>query len=398
MRILISNPSKQYTHHTVKALAGKYEVFFATAFWHHPEQGIGKWLSKIGWLQKHLAKKTDTSLDTKYILTHWTGIVYKFIGRFFIRDVERWSFIEDRIHDRWVSKTVKKIEPTIVIGYEKSCILTFKVAQQYGIKTILDLSQVHVAFIENLRNEYPFFAAISGAEKLFKQIKEIKTAEYDLAGHIITLSAFAKKTLTDNAIVPEKISIAPLGFDETVFKPRVNKIKGKHLELIYVGIITYRKGIQLLLKLMEELEKQPVHLTIIGPRGDADELLNNKKNNSNITYIPYLTHNHLVELLQRANVFILPSYLDSWAAVVIEAMACGLPVIVTENTGAKEAVNVDNGFVLKVNDSKALKNAVNFFLENNTAVEQMGKAAAISAKQYVWENYYKIIQQIIQNQ
>lgn len=57
-----------------------------------------------------------------------------------------------------------------------------------------------------------------------------------------------------------------------------------------------------------------------------------------------------------SSVFVLPSLADSYGLVTLEAMACGLPVVVTENSGSKEAVRdgVD-GFVVPIRDIKALK-------------------------------------------
>ena len=94
MRILVSNPSKQYTPFLTQALlqAG-YEVRFATPYWYRSEHHILRWLAK--WNQRlatELKKKQDASIPEAIILANPWGSLYKFLGRFIIRDVERWSY------------------------------------------------------------------------------------------------------------------------------------------------------------------------------------------------------------------------------------------------------------------------------------------------------------------
>ncbi len=398
MKILISNPSKQYSHQTVKALMQKHTVIFATSFWHKPQNVIGKILRLFTSLRKELDKKTDSSIPVEYVYTHWSGILYKFFGRFLIKDVEQWSFMEDSIHDRWVSRKIRKWQPQLVIGYEKSCLKTFTVARSLGITTLLDVAQVHTGFIEMLRNVYPFFKTISGAENLFEKIHLRKKKEYNLANHIMVLSSFAQQTFIDNGIDADKISKVHLGFNPNQFQIKNFLINSEDvpLRLIFVGIVTLRKGIALLVEVMQELLPFPIELLIVGPRGDASYLVNTKSQYRNIQYLEYLSHSDLVKALQESDVLVMPSYLDSWAAVVVEAMACGLPVIVSDNTGAKDIVNDSNGIIISTGNKEQLKQAVLFYFNNRIEVNLMGQAAAEKAKQYSWINYYQEIDSVIQ--
>ncbi len=398
MKILISNPSKQYSHQTVKALMQKHTVIFATSFWHKPQNVIGKILRLFPLLRKELDKKTDSSIPVEYVYTHWSGILYKFFGRFLIKDVEQWSFMEDRIHDQWVSRKIRKWQPQLVIGYEKSCLKTFTVARSLGITTLLDVAQVHTGFIEMLRNRYSFFKTISGTESLFQKIHLRKKQEYDLANHIMVLSSFAQQTFINNGIEAHKISKVHLGFNPNQFQIKNFLISSEDapLRLIFVGIVTLRKGIALLVEVMQELLPFPIELLIVGPRGDASYLVNTKSEYRNIKYLEYLSHNDLVKALQESDVLVMPSYLDSWAAVVVEAMACGLPVIVSDNTGAKDIVNDSNGIIISTGNKEQLKQAVLFYFNNKIEVNLMGKAAAKKATQYSWINYYQEIDTVIQ--
>ena len=83
----------------------------------------------------------------------------------------------------------------------------------------------------------------------------------------------------------------------------------------------------------------------------------------------------------------MPSYLDSWGRVVLEAMACGTPVIVTENTGVKDAVGANGGRVIPVGDLSQLKEGIFHFYHHRSEVESMGKQARKNAEKYTWEGY-----------
>jgi glycosyltransferase involved in cell wall biosynthesis len=399
MRILVSNPSKQYTPYLIQALLQSgHQVWFATSYWYRSNHWMLRTLSLLNRrLATELQKKQDKSINEAMVLTNPWGTLYKFLGRFVVRDVERWSYYEDRIHDRWAKGLLKKYQADVVIGYEKSCRDTFVAAKQSGKQTILDLAQVHTAFIHQLRQKTDFFASITGRQSLFNRIDALKRVEYTLSDTMICLSAFAANTLLSEGIPKEKVHIANLGFDPARFQPKAAYTRFTQLQLIYVGIVTRRKGIHLLIDLMQSLQNLPVHLTVVGPWGDASDLLNSKSNYTNITYIPYLHHDALAERLRQSDVFVLPSYLDSWAAVVLEAMACGLPVITTAQTGASEVVGDDAGFVLETGDVAGLQKAVMEYLDNADLVEQHGRCAAAKVQQYHWGRYFARVQRIVEN-
>jgi glycosyltransferase involved in cell wall biosynthesis len=107
-------------------------------------------------------------------------------------------------------------------------------------------------------------------------------------------------------------------------------------------------------------------------------------------------HDELKNIYQKASVFVLPSYMDSWGQVVCEAMACGTPVIVSQNTGSKDVVeDGENGFIVDVANRKQLEEKISYFYHNRSELERMGKNARKSVEHLTWENYYDQINQII---
>jgi len=89
-----------------------------------------------------------------------------------------------------------------------------------------------------------------------------------------------------------------------------------------------------------------------------------------------------------ADVLILPSVEEGFGKVVAEAMACGLPVVVSENTGAKDLVeNGENGFIVPIRDVKRLKEKILYFNDNPEITRRMGKNARKTVEKYTWMKY-----------
>jgi glycosyltransferase involved in cell wall biosynthesis len=391
LKILISNPSIQYTRNTVKALLQNgHDVRFATAYWYRDSNVLIRLIRLLFKdLNKSLQRNSDPLIPNDLVLTKWYGVLFHFFIRFTSYGVEQISYWEDRLQDGWVSNFVKNWKPALIIGYEKSCLHTFEAGKLIGAAIWLDHSQVHPNLIESLRYKFSFFHDITGNTKLFKKITILKKQEYELADTISCLSVFASNTLKDATVAKEKLFVNPIGFDNTIFFPAetVKFTYNAPLQFIYAGIITQRKGIHLLLECFASIAPNLAALTLVGPSGDASPLMNKYLERKNINYIPYLNHQELANEFRKADVFVFPSILDSWAAVVLEAMACGLPVIVTNHTGASQIIADSNGFVIPAGDEEALKNTIKYFIQFPKHIRTMGQNAYKTSLDFSWERY-----------
>ncbi|MBL6689642.1 MAG: glycosyltransferase [Pseudomonadales bacterium] len=115
------------------------------------------------------------------------------------------------------------------------------------------------------------------------------------------------------------------------------------------------KGLRELLDVVGRLEGE-VELKVIGAenRGKQFEV----EWPSNAKRLAAVPREALVSHYRQADVFINFSYSDSWGQTVLEAMACGTPVIVSDNTGAKDALRDGGGVVVKTGDSEALEHCI----------------------------------------
>ncbi|HAR19080.1 MAG TPA: hypothetical protein DCR46_00330 [Cytophagales bacterium] len=401
-RIVVSHPGKQYVHQLLYALQREgYLQLFITSIWYKPSFWVYKFINSmpiIGKIifHKFLKKKTFANQQDELIEQYpwkemWRQILVQLSTKY---RSEKYVFAVEKAHDKYVAKRLRKLRPDIFIGYEKSSLESFKEIKRQGGITVLDLAQVHYKYLVELRDTQETFHDLFEDKNLFDEINKVKAEEYQCADYILTLSEFAKSTLVRYGIDERKIFIANIGFNPAVFTPKTeyNKqpIDVRELKLIYTGTFTKRKGVHLLLQAVQELNLPGLELTIIGPVLDGQELFEKHKNL--FTYYDFLHHDELVKHLQASDVYVFPSYLDSWAMTVVEAMGCGLPVIVTENTGAKSAViDGENGFIIPINDLEALKSKISYFYNNRAEIQNMGTKGVEKAKHLSIEAYAQAI-------
>lgn len=378
MKIMVSHSGKQYVNALLEALTQKdllLKHFTAVV------------PSKLKFLFPILPKSLLSSLDKYHLRSIPKEKTIHFPLLFLlIKLLKTYSFttILDRFFDHIVSLHLNYFKYDLIIGYENCNLETFRKAKRKGKITVLDLAQIHHHNIVQILE--PFFPKPVLDHEL-KMVNPYKEAAFLYTDYVFTLSSFATDSLVANHFDRHKIFEVNLGIDNQLFKQKDSYSKVGVVKFLFVGTVMRRKGISLLLKVWKELQLPNAELSIVGPLSDGKDILSDYEDV--VTYFPFLPHAELVKKYQGADVFVFPSFLDSWAQTVVEAMACGTPVIISENTGAKDAVKQGGGFIIPVNDAEALKEKILYFYENRSEIERIGREAHLVAQQYTWENYHK---------
>ena len=104
----------------------------------------------------------------------------------------------------------------------------------------------------------------------------------------------------------------------------------------------------------------------------------------------------LVAAYQAADVFIFPSISDGFGLVLLEALACGLPVITTPRTAGPDLITQgENGFLVDAGDATALASRIQWFLENRSRIPSMSAAARATALTFSWVKFRSRISEIL---
>lgn len=196
----------------------------------------------------------------------------------------------------------------------------------------------------------------------------------------------------------KKIIKIPNSIDNQVFKRVGREVKKKEkLVILYVGRFEKIKGIEYLLKATQLLnEKYPggFRLQLVGYGRQERELLEYIKSN-NLDYadmIGYIPREKLPAIYKNADIFVLPSLREPWGFVVNEAMAAGLPVVVSEKVGCSVDLVKDgkNGFIYPASDTRTLFVHLEKLLKNREMRRRMGKRSENYISKYTYDNMVKV--------
>ena len=291
-----------------------------------------------------------------------------------------------RMFDRWVAKLVAQRPIDAVIAYENSAIHTFEAAKRSGVTCILDAASLHRLDADRLVRD--------GLPQRYKAgVNRRKDMEVALADCIITASELAAVSYRSHVGPNVEVKAIPLGVDIERFRPpsRWNDRRSERdpFTFIFVGTAGRRKGFDVLLEALERLlaEGLPVRLMVAG-HIDQSIIAGRREVLEVISALGRVGQGELASLLGSAHCLVLPSRFDSFGLVVPEAMACGLPVIVSEMVGAKQLVEEgQNGFIIPVEDVSALADRMRWLVQNRTMLAGMSSAARTAAEQARWPNY-----------
>ena len=196
---------------------------------------------------------------------------------------------------------------------------------------------------------------------------------------------------------PERVVVVPLGTDLGAFKPSLYRKKeargrfGLPQNRTLVGVIgrlDIQKGQEVLLRAAPEVLRRhrDVHFVLAGEetRGESGykshlkELARSSGIESNVSFLPFT--NDVARFLAALDVFVLPSFAETYGLVVIEAMAMKLPVIATNAGGVPEIItDRETGLLVEPRNSKEIADAIHRLLTRPSLRSRLGKSARAAA-------------------
>lgn len=285
-----------------------------------------------------------------------------------------------------------------VYAYEDGAACTFQAAKQSGILCLYDLP---IPFYRTSRaiqaEEAERFPELAPALQAIQEPAwkiERKEQEVELADHIVVASSMTQKSLLDRGVQPEKITVIPYGAPIDYFQPQPKS--DPCFRALFVGRVGPRKGVHYLLQAWQELQLPGAELLLVGVNEFPEGWLRNYTHL--FRYVPSVPHCSLQKYYSAASVFVFPSLVEGFGLVLLEAMACGIPVITTFNTaGCNIITDGVDGFIIPIRDVNTLKEKLEWCYQHPLELAEMGKAARQKAEQLTWENYrHKLINQVRQ--
>ena len=208
--------------------------------------------------------------------------------------------------------------------------------------------------------------------------------EWALADRIMCGSEFVAAGIGALGAETTKCQVVPYGIDTHHFRPKETRLSKDTLNVLFVGAVGLRKGVLYLLEALRRLRSARVHCRLVGLVEVDWRRLADYSGSAEV--LGPLPRSEIMRMYRWADVLVLPSICEGSALVTYEALACGLPIVTTANSGSVVRDGVD-GFVVPIRDSEAIAARLERLLEDTQLLAEMSANARSRAQEFDLDNY-----------
>lgn len=366
--------------------AGVLSCFFCSFF-----DAPGKWgrrLSRLLGPEVLRNRRIEGIPDEKIIEHPWPELFFKARQRIQKLPSNAWIAVAQDF-DRWAARQLKMGNHRLLVAAENCAWQSFHEAGRLGMGKIYDCPGINAEQLQETTHEaarrtgLPFVSVADTPE-----ITRRKEEEIGMADVVLTYSEFHADGVAVRGVPRENIRIVPLWTDPEFWSPveEQRARRNSPLRLLFAGGINLRKGVPFLIEAARRLAPA-IHLTLVGSLDpDAKACLAGVEDF--VTVLPPVTKERLREIYRNHDVLVLPSLGDSFGFVAMEAMACGLPVILTTHCGVPVP---DPSWRVPVMDAGAIAERIRYYLDQRERVAADGARAREFAAAYTPERYRRNI-------
>ena len=284
----------------------------------------------------------------------------------------------------------------VFIGISGSGLKTGRLAQKRGGKYICDRGSSHIRYTnEILTEEYRRWG--QEFEGVYHKHLTREEHEYDQADLITVPSKFARRTYIEMGVPPEKLRHVAYGADLSRFS-KVADPPVDSFEVLCVGQIAFQKGVPYLLEAFEKFRHPRKRLTMVGAVAPEMEQFLKGKQWEHVEFLGNVPHARMKDVMSRSHVVVFPSINDGFGMVIGEAMACGCPVISSENSGGMDLIKDGHeGYVVPIRDSASITDRLEQLAQDPVLRETMGarsleRVASIGGWDTYGRNYVAVLE------
>jgi glycosyltransferase involved in cell wall biosynthesis len=294
---------------------------------------------------------------------------------------------QDRVwFDRFVAGQLPECD--VFCGLSGSGLYSGRRAKSRGAKYVCDRGSAHIRVQDRILREEFELQGLSypGVDpRIIKREEE----EYEAADVITVPSTFAMNTFLEAGVPRRKMRLATYGVDLGMFHACTAR-QPDDFHVVFVGGLSVRKGIRYLLDAFQQLQCKNKWLTLVGTvLPEMESTINALRHNPRIQVRGHVPQEKLKEILSASHALVLPSVEDGLGLVQVQALACGCPVIATQNTGAQDVfTDGKEGFIVPIRDAAAIAERLQRLADHPELSTTMSQAAVQRVKSISgWDRY-----------
>lgn len=281
-------------------------------------------------------------------------------------------------------------DASIVVASGGTALPAFKAVHRAGGRAVLNYPIAHNRYqtkfyAEEAEYAPEFAAALPRMEWLPQKYSDQLEQECETADRIMVGSSFARQSFVELGYDAGRIVVNPYGVDSTQFMPRSEPRRDGVFRVLFVGQIGQRKGLSYLFQGYEKFKRPDSELHVVGGYSPGHEVY--ARFQGLYRHTPHIPHKDLPSLFREADVFVFPSLVEGLGLVVLEAMACGVPVITTTHGPGDVVRDGLDGFFVPIRDPEAIANRLDQLYRDPSLREQMGRNAREQALRHTWQAY-----------
>ena len=327
---------------------------------------------------REIVRLLAQKFQQRWLLRHETG---------FASIDQVWRGV-DEVAAEYLRRGHTRLKVRAVYAYEDCAERLFETAHQLGIRCVYDLP---IAYWEAARrllqkeaDRYPEWEPTLGGTRDSAEKLARKSRELELAHVIVCPSEFVLNSLPEKTRVEKQCIVAPFGSPESC--PSKPERGDGPIRFLFAGALSQRKGLADLFAAMKLVASKEIELIVMGsllmPMGFY------RKEFAHFTHEPTREHSAVLRLMRSCDVLVLPSIVEGRALVQQEAMASGLPLIVTRNAGGEDLIiEGETGFLVPAGAPAALAEKIEWFGQNAARLPAMSSAARAKAAEFTWPDY-----------
>jgi glycosyltransferase involved in cell wall biosynthesis len=278
-----------------------------------------------------------------------------------------------------------------IYGYEDGCLETFRVAKKRGVKCFYDLPIAYWKTVRKLLEEegrrLPEWEPTLVGTRDSPGKLERKTEELALADTVICPSLFVLESLPPDVRRDKLCLVAEFGSPpRSGDAARRSSPASDKLRVLFAGSMSQRKGLADVFAAMKLLKRHDVELIVMGSPIAPMEFYRSQYRD--FTHMSTRPHQEVLKLMQSCDVLLLPSIAEGRALVQQEALANGLPLIITKNTGGEDLiVSGETGFLVPIRSPDKIAEKISWLADHRGCLPDMRLAAMKKADEYPWQRY-----------